>query len=233
MSPLSRSRVLISLEPAAVHAVQLAGAVRRRATARHFAAVEPHGGKPWEAAANALQANLGAWKLQGAATVVLSSAFVRYAVVPHAENLSEEAERHALARAHFERIHGERAQGWQVRIAGCVGIAVDAELVESLRASVSGAGLRLASIQPYLMSAFNRARGRVPERGAWIALAEAERVCVALLDGTRWVGVSVLRESLPRLAVEREQARMAATRELAVLELPLSPDPYAMALSAE
>ena len=233
MSLLSPDRVLISLAPAAVHVVQLRG---KKIAVRHLC----------QGALDALQEGLAAWDdLRGEATVVLSNAFVRYAVVPHAGEVTRTDERIALSRAHFTRIYGDRVREWELRIAPCargepgLAIAVDAALLEALKLCFHGKRhLRLVSVQPYLMSAFNRWRARVPAAGAWLVLMEPDRTCVALLEGRRWHGVSVTRESVPAhtesslALVERERARMAAVGPPTVLAN-MDDVPYGMALSAQ
>ena len=219
MSPSwGRKRVCISFGPAAVRA------------AGHEAPAQPAapGAVPWQAALETLQATLGAWReLRGDASIVLSSAFVRYAVVAHAGRVSGRHERAALARAQFEKIHGERAAQWAVRLGGDgLAAAVDAALVEALKALFERTPrLRLVSIQPALMAAYNAARGRIPEVGAWLVLAEEERVCIGLLEGPAWRGVSVARDPQPTPArcgalLERERVRMApAQSDVPVLYL--------------
>jgi hypothetical protein len=251
---LSLNRVLLSFEPAALHAVQLAGLLTRRVVARHHTPVNAAPERAaWQGALAALQDGLAAWNdLRGEAAIVLSNAFVRYAVVPHAGQLTGSEERIALSRAQFAKTHGERVREWDVRIAPCargepgLAIAADAALIEGIKLCFSGKRrLRLASIQPYLMSAYNCWRGRVPAAGAWIVLTEPERTCVALLEERRWVGVSVTRESAPSAVdgcvalVERERARQAAKGPPSVLTTlddvearPSEDAPYAMALTA-
>lgn len=234
MSLLSPERVLVSLAPAAVHAVQLRG---RKIVAQYEA---PAGRSGWQRAIEVFTES-SCKDLRGDVAVVLSNAFVRYAVVPHAGELSRADERIALARAQFAKVYGDRVREWEVRVAPCargepgLALAVDAALVEAVKHCFSGKrGLRLASLQPYLMSAFNQWRGRVADEGAWFVLLEPERSCVALLDGRRWLGVSVTRESAPldlNGLVERERARMAVSGPATVLAN-VDDGPYALALSA-
>ena len=63
--------------------------------------------------------------------------------------------------------------------------AIDRGLLEALRQALP----RLRSVQPYLMASINRCRRSIPRNGAWLALVEAERACVALHAGGRWRSV--------------------------------------------
>lgn len=209
MSPLWRDRIYVALALRTVHAVR--GSEKR------------HG--------DALKDVLAGWD-RADVTIVASNRLVRYVVVPRSKDVSGEEEELALARHHFARLHGERAREWHIRFCSATGLAsaIDLSLVEELKAFFEKRkGLRLVSLQPYLMAAFNRLRLRVPREGAWIVLPEAEATCVALYERGSWAGVSVSRG---QASIERERLRMGSGRgPQAVLTLPQN-DPYAMALSA-
>lgn len=220
MSLSWRERILVSLEPGAVHAVQLRSGEKRAVPA------------PW---LDALKDILAGWE-PADVTIVASNRLVRYVVVPRSSEVSEGDEAEALARHHFARVHGERARQWHVRYAPAGGLAsaVDLSLLEGLREFFGQCKRqRLASLQPYLMAAFNRWRARIPREGAWLVLHEAGASCVALYERGAWTGVSVSRGSVPAEAlVERERLRMGGAGAPKTLLVSDSRDGYAMALSA-
>ena len=230
MSLLSPERLLIGLSPGAIACVRLRGRLRSRIAGKTLIACDPApAGQPWQGALAALQQlDLGA----AAVSVVLSNHFVRYALVPWSDALRGPAEEEAYVRHHFVRVHGERAKSWAVRWSGGTGArlacAVDAELVAALRACVAKqAKARLASLQPYLMAAFNRWRGELPAAGAWLLLVEDGRACVALHAGDGWQSVQNSRGSAAEL-LERERHRVAGEIPdlvLACAERPLAPAP--------
>ena len=125
------------------------------------------------------------------------------------------------------------ARGHGARVA----CATDAGLSSTLRLAFSAAPrVRLVSVQPYLMSAFNGWRSRVPDEGAWFVVAEASRCCVALLERRTWVHVATYRPGArawddPRELIEREKVRLGAAGGPRTV-LSTSGEPYAMALSA-
>ena len=216
MSLLSRDRLLIGLEPHAVHAVRPKTNEKRSATGA------------WP---EALKEVLAGWT-RAEATVVVSNRLVRYVVVPRTAGVSGDAEETALARHHFTRIYGERARDWDVRYSRETGLAsaIDMELIDELRKA-----LKLRSLQPYLMAAFNRLRAKVPAAGAWIVLPEAEATCVALFAKGAWAGVSVSRvtgEEAGEAAVARERLRMGGAQAPETVLTPPANDGYAMAMSA-
>ncbi|MDD4880628.1 MAG: PilN domain-containing protein [Gallionellaceae bacterium] len=147
----------------------------------------------WAPALRTLQAALPACARSGAeVTLVLSNHFVRYQLLPWSDKLGSEAEELAYGRFGFSQVYGAAAGGWTIRLSGQGGdepwlaSAVDSELVAGLERAVAAAGLRLRSIQPWLMAACNGRRGQLAGKPAWFALAEPGRVCLALLRKGRW-----------------------------------------------
>jgi hypothetical protein len=181
------------------------------------------GPEPWQGALEALKREAAAWRQKRLrVSVVLSNHFVRYVIVPRADAATEEEEL-ALARFQFAKIHGERAKGWEVRLSSAgrgdrLACAVDRGLVEALKACFPATGKpRLVSVQPYLMAAFNGWRAHIPRAGAWLLLAEPERVCLALLVPTGWRSLHNVRGSAERpdecmALIARERYRASGER---------------------
>ena len=145
-------------------------------------------------------------------TVVLSNHFARYAIVQPQDGASAQEEL-ALARFQFAKIHGERAKGWEVRLSRAGGgarlaCAIDAGVLERLKACFpNGRPARLVSVQPHLMAAYNRVRGRIPREGAWLLLTESGRSCLARLAAKGWASVHNGPETDPQHLIERERSR--------------------------
>jgi hypothetical protein len=223
VSRLSRDRVIISLEPHRVAWVRLSGVLKPRAVACGAVDADAaHGAEPWAGAIAALRVQIEARQRERlAVTIVLSNHFVRYALVePPPRGVSPEEEL-ALARFHYTRLHGERANAWDVKVAPAkrgsprVASAIDRALLAALQSVFAKPSrARLVSVQPYLMCAFNRWRGRIETRGAWLVLAEAGRVCVGLMAADNWRALQSVRsggDAHDWLAlVEREALRTAA-----------------------
>jgi hypothetical protein len=220
---LSPERLLLSLEPSVVRWLRVAGAFSPRAVDKGAVPADPaFGTEPWHGALEALRRAQGSWgggRLQVRA--VLSNHFVRYAAIPASAEASGRAEELALARFYFTKMHGERAKAWELRLSPARGnaprlaCAIDRELLHALKACFpKSARARLASLQPYLMSAFNLWRARVPKDGAWLLLPEPDRACLALYAGGGWRAVQNLRGSFQTPAelealLERERLRTA------------------------
>lgn len=171
---------------------------------------------PWSGAAMALESALpGMAGRKQLATVILSSHFVRHALVPWSAELNSDEVEVAFARHSFRKIYGEAAERWELRLspdkAGMplLASAVDNRLPDALRALFGQAGVALGSIQPHLMAACNSSRNCLNGRSAWLALVEPGTLCLALLQQGSWAGVRTMRvgsgwrDELP-LILERE-----------------------------
>jgi hypothetical protein len=170
-----------------------------------------YGKEAWQGAIAALRAV--EWKQHCKVTVILSSHFVRYALVPWSDALAGEREEEAYVRHHFAKVHGERARSWALRWSEGGGrarlaSAIDQTLSEEIRNSFpKGGKARLLSLQPGFMAAANRWARAIPHTGAWLVLAEAERACVALHSGTHWRSLQNAKGDWLAL-LERERHRM-------------------------
>ena len=151
----------------------------------------------WEPAAAALEALLAAnpqWR--GAALrIILSNHFVRYVLVPWSDDLSNEKEHLVLARRHFALTHGPVAKNWTIRMSldrpgEChVASALDESLVSRLTLSAKASHVKLVSLEPLLMAAFNRWRQDFREEAQWFVTVESGMLCGALVGRNRWIAL--------------------------------------------
>lgn len=202
MLRLSRDLILIALAPAALAFIRLQGVSRPRIAEKRVIPCDAQfGSEPWQGTVSAL-AELAASLNDAKAdvTVVLSNHFVRYALVPWSKELRRSTEDQAFARYCFAKIHGERSKNWEVRLssdttgAARVASAIDAGLLQAIAACFPAGGkARLASIQPYLMSTFNRWRPLLKRDPTWFLLVEPERACLAYLENGRCTAVRNIR----------------------------------------
>ena len=160
---------------------------------------------PWTHALEALRSALSMPKWQDCdATVLLSNHFVRHILVPWNDQLSNEAEQNAFLRHSFTKVYGDAVEQWVLRMSDDsagnprLASAVDQNLLDELEALVENSPLRLRSIQPYFMAAFNQWRGQLKGQSLWFALAEADRLCLAFFRQGRWTSMRMrpLRGSL-------------------------------------
>ena len=197
MLPSWRDEVYIALCPDRVILARVTRRWRPRVTDRQVVRCAGHGSAEWKTCAEALQRTLpeARWK-DADATVIVSSHFVRYALVPWSKELAGEDEKLAWVRHHFGELYGEAAAGAEYRWsedrpdAPCLASAVEAEFLAQVRRAFEGTSLRLRSIQPYFMTVFNRWRRRVTGNAAWLLAPEPGRVCLASLARGRWHGIA-------------------------------------------
>jgi hypothetical protein len=192
---LSPERLLIGLAPDFISLLRVSGGPRPRALGGRTVACDAGSGEPWEGAAAALPRLAGEFgKVSARVTVVLSNHFARYALVPWSDGLGRADEQIAFARFCFAKIHGERSKDWDLRLSPGdsgstrVASAVDSPLVRAIGSAFSSRA-KLVSVQPYLMSAFNRTRTQLAGARAWLLLVEPGRTCLARLEKGHWAAV--------------------------------------------
>ena len=192
MSLLLRDAVRIAVTPDYVAALRMSRGLRPRITDKHCIPCDSASGKPlWGPAVSALGELLAKLGPKPAdATIVLSNRLLRYALVPWNENLTSRVEEAAFARHCFTSVYGQAAQTWEIRVSRArvgepqVASAVDSELVRALDGLLAASRLRFRSLQPHLMAAYNRWRGRLGQRTCLFLLVEKRLyTCMALVQG--------------------------------------------------
>ncbi len=117
----------------------------------------------WDDAVKALETALSELPKKPAfAQVILSNHFMSYAMVELNQSLNGEAEELAYAKHCFQPVITDPVQAaWELRLnhdyAGTqqLASAVDEAFLQNLRATFARANVKLKSVQPYLMAAYN------------------------------------------------------------------------------
>ncbi|MFC5697082.1 hypothetical protein ACFPU0_16120 [Pseudomonas sp. GCM10022186] len=154
------------------------------------------GGPAWPAALAALQPLLERRRPGRASLrVLLGSHYTRFCLVPWSDAINSPEELAGYARLCFEDIYGELDAGWQLCLspeaAGRprLAAAMPAELLAQLRVLARAGGMRVSSVQPYLMAAFNRFRPALAADDFLFLVAEPGRGSLLLARGGRWTAV--------------------------------------------
>lgn len=199
MLPMRRDKLRIALCPESLALVLIHDGWGTRVLGRKIIHCPP--GKPeepnWMPPVKALADILGdaprtAKPVPLDISIILSNHFVRYALVPWTEHANGQKEIMQLARHCFTRIHGESAAKWELRLSGNrfgeprVASAIDPGLPEAIGKIRESSRLRVRSIQPYLMAAFNQARHQINASSAWFGLAERGKLCLSRLENGQW-----------------------------------------------
>jgi hypothetical protein len=143
---------------------------------------------PWKNAIEKLESAL--LKLQTKpelTSIVLANHFLRYAIVEGDKALSSGAEQIAFATYRFSQLYGENANTWEIRLdqeyagAPFIATAVDRGLIVGLREMFKSVNVKLHSIQPCLMKAYNLSQTALVNKNAWFVMFEHGNLCLAWL----------------------------------------------------
>jgi hypothetical protein len=121
------------------------------------------------------------------AEVTISNAHARYALVPEAGGLRNDAERQAAGVHALAQTFGELAHQWDVAadragvLPQLLAAGIPARLREEIEGALREAGATSISIQPALARAVNRTRAG--DKPGWLALIEASRIVLAAFAG--------------------------------------------------
>lgn len=193
MSPLWRDQIRIGLSPSHVALLRFGKGLKPRLTAKVALTCSPGtDATPWSSALTALDSLLSKPEWQRAdASVVVSNGFARFQLLPWNEDIAGEEEQRSFARHKLASVYGDSSE-WGIRIAegnaGTENLAcgMHSRLLDSITACCSKHGVRLRSLQPYLMAAYNRVRPELGQGNVWFAVTEAERVCIMRLENGAW-----------------------------------------------
>jgi hypothetical protein len=205
VSRWSPENLLIALFPARVVAAKIESGWRTRLIDKRVVeTAEPIPDSPnpnparsspaWVATVAALEKSLAGFVAPGvAATVIVSSRFVRYSIVPWRDNVISVPEQAEFARHCFKSIYGEVAAAWKIRLSNggfrrnALASAVDAEMLRAVEEVLVGGSIRIVSIQPNFMAACNRFRSELGGyRSGCIAVLEPGRVALGIFDEGGW-----------------------------------------------
>jgi hypothetical protein len=207
VSRWSPENLLIALFPARVVAAKLVGGWRPRVIDKRIVETAGPGPDPpdpapaWQPTVAALDEMLSGFPGPGIpATVIVSSRFVRYTIVPWRDNVVGAPEQAEFARHCFRNIYGETAADWEIRVSSdgfrrnALASAVDAQMLGAVEKSLAGSGIPIASIQPNFMAACNRFRRELSgHESGCIAVLEPGRVTLGIFDKSGWRTLSTRR----------------------------------------
>jgi hypothetical protein len=154
----------------------------------------------WSVAIQTLDAELARLS-PASARVILSNQFVHYAMVGWNEALSNDREAAALARHSFVQLYGPSADVWELRTnqdtpgAELMASGIDPRLLETLRSAFALNKVKLVSVQPALMAAYNNSKKALRGQDAWFVQYEEGCLCLALLQQGHCRSVRTLRVS--------------------------------------
>lgn len=173
----------------------------------------------WRGAVDALPEVLSTHKNHDV-SIVIADQFVRYVLLPWHAALKTDAQWMTLARHRLTTVHGAAAASWDIKLTETapmgprLACAMDRELIQELEAKFVAANTRLVSVQPFLVTAFNRIRRTIGKDSCWLVIEEPGRLTLAFIQRGVWVAIRSRRsdhrwrETLPEL-IERESTFLA------------------------
>ena len=148
-------------------------------------------------------------------TCVIESGGVRYRVVPWNEELARPTQRQLLAEHCFSEAYGDIARSWTVRQhtarhgAASLTCAVDTTLLDRLNAIAQARRLKLVSVQPSLMYAYNQTSLRFESEPFWFVCIETMWTTALLLSPTEALHVKQLPSASLDLSLSLDRERFA------------------------
>lgn len=149
--------------------------------------------RPWAAACATLAGLLSEHMRRGLRlSVVVSDRLARYQLLPWRPGIVTRAEWRAYAMHRFESVYGEAMRSWRLKIElvppgnPSLACAVDAELVEALRAVAAANTSRLIAVRPNYVSLFSQRRHALRGDHLWFGTVEPHHVCLGVLTAHTW-----------------------------------------------
>jgi hypothetical protein len=195
--PSWRNELRVVLCPDKVILLGLGKGLRRKVTHQVILpCISMPGVSAWQPALQTLEQWLDENKMgRTNVIVILSSHFVRYAVMPFSSEVANQAEEQALAQILLEDTYGDLAKQWRLKIAGGgygephLVAAADAALLDAITKIMADASLRLTSVRPYLMSAFNSFRKQMQGKDSLFVLADSGQLIMLTLESEQFSDV--------------------------------------------
>jgi len=136
-----------------------------------------------------------------AVRVIVADSWVRYGIVPWPATALSADGRISYARHVMAESYGDIVSDWHLKLSdtppghASVACAMPAPLRTRLLLALTGANLKLTSLQPQLVVAFNAWRQRLPADDAWfVSIDDGSLAAVHLCEG-RWDRVHTARIS--------------------------------------
>ncbi|HSV84193.1 MAG TPA: hypothetical protein VLK85_33750 [Ramlibacter sp.] len=128
-------------------------------------------------------------------SIILDNAWTRLQLVRFPAQVNTPQERQVFLQANFRRVFGAEAQDWTIIAEPAyfgrpvMAVAVDHTLIAALSRLAERHQLRLRSLQPEFVEAFNRVRPMLTGGQGAFAQIGGDRVCMGLWRGPCWEAV--------------------------------------------
>lgn len=120
--------------------------------------------------------------------IVLASDFVRYMALPAHQLAMSKDEKIAYAIAAYNEVYGAVADGWHIKLndaapnQSIIAAALDKQLLEAITQIALKHRLKLISLQPYVVIAFNGLVNQINQSAQYLAIVESRRLLLLKLQ---------------------------------------------------
>jgi hypothetical protein len=200
VSPLWRDEIGAFLGPRGIVLARMQRGIRPKCALENHVSLEPARGGDWEPAVDAFRQQLEDARWHNAnLRLVISDSWAHYALLPWSPELGRDAERLAHARLILSKTHGERVDEWTVSVSeawpGSPSIvsALPTALIGELQSISAACKLKLVSLQPHLIVAYNGWRKNLGKATSWFALVDDGLLSAMHLTDGRCDGIRSVR----------------------------------------
>jgi hypothetical protein len=193
VSPLWRDEAGVHLAPHRLCMVRLKRGLKPAPLRECDQEVRNERPNDWMAVLQALESTLAQPQWQGALLrVVVADSWARYAIVPWVEALTSTSERVGHARQLLASTYGDAVSDWEVRLSDAppgsprVACTMPVALLEGLRALCTRQNIKLISLQPHLVAAYECWRHRLPPGGGWFVTVDEGTLAAARIGRAGW-----------------------------------------------
>jgi hypothetical protein len=146
--------------------------------------------KPWMVGIQQLDKSLESLDLpyNTELSLTLATDLVRYIILPGHEIVMSSNEKVGYAQAAFREIYGAVADSWKISINDIaptqptLACAIDGSMYEAITELAQKYKLKLKSVQPYLMTAFNKLFSNIKNANASFIVVEQTRIATIFLE---------------------------------------------------
>jgi len=151
----------------------------------------------WQRALHQFDALLDSMKVKSKArlSITLASDFVRYLALPPQPIQMNTTEKLAYAIAAYREVYGSVVDSWDVILQDkpanetTIAVAIDKKLLESINGLAKKYQLKLISVKPYLMTAFNALAKQLERSSGYLVIVEFKRLLLINLAQGQCVNV--------------------------------------------
>jgi hypothetical protein len=151
----------------------------------------------WQRAITQLDMLIGVMKIKPKSqlNITLASDFVRYLALPPQHIHMNLTEKLAYATAAYREIYGSVVDDWEVRLQDTpaqdttIAVAIDKKLLEALNQTAQKYQLKLITVKPYLMSAYNVLMNQIGGCNGYLVIVEFKRLLLINLQQGKCVNV--------------------------------------------